>query len=414
MCGIKLLIYVNIIASVLGGPTEGFNNKKGFTALLPSDPCYDEDRPRRCLPDFVNAAFGIPILSSSTCGLKGPEKYCDSNLTDSPAQCSMCDDKNPKRKFPATYLTDINNSNNLTCWRSESFIQPSEINAAPDNITLTLSLGKKYELTYVSLLFCPRSVKPDSLAIYKSNDYGKTFQPFQFYSSQCRRFYGRPNRATITKNNEQEALCTDSHRHNGDTTTLQGSRIAFSTLEGRPSAPDFDSSPILQDWVTVTDIRVIFHRLQVPQESEEEDDGGVYMESTKPALKIVKDENYGDNDSNQIDLQTTSISSVNINPVILQHYALSDFTVGGRCKCNGHGSRCVRGVDGQMECECRHNTAGRDCEKCKLFYFDRPWGRATTRDSSECKGECDKEFVHEKFPFEKVLHTSVVITQHFY
>ena len=38
-------------------------------------------------------------------------------------------------------------------------------------------------------------------------------------------------------------------------------------------------------------------------------------------------------------------------------------------------------------CDCRHNTAGRDCERCKPFYLDRPWGRATSRDAHECKGK---------------------------
>jgi netrin receptor unc-5 len=187
-------------------------------------------------------------------------------------------------------------------------------------------------------------------------DFGKSWQPFQYYSSQCRKLYGRPNRAIITKANEQEALCTDAHSL---LDPLSGSRIAFSTMEGRPSAFDFENSPVLQDWVTATDVRVVFHRFypygeELPQRT--------INESTSAS---VRDYSF---------------------------YAVADFAVGGRCKCNGHASKCVQGRDGQLGCDCRHNTAGRDCEKCKPFHFDRPWGRATAKDANECKGKLGKLF----------------------
>lgn len=133
----------------------------------PSDPCYDEDRPRRCIPDFVNAAFGAAVEASSTCGSGGPMRYCD--VTEQPGgstgigQCHICDDSTPRRRFPASYLTDLSNPNNVTCWRSEPLVTSQSFSAPPDNITLTLSLGKKYELTYVSLQFCPKAAKPDSI-----------------------------------------------------------------------------------------------------------------------------------------------------------------------------------------------------------------------------------------------------------
>ncbi|XP_059616824.1 netrin-B [Phlebotomus argentipes] len=384
-CVIVLAIVMNVQKS-WAIPSDIY--MKMFAVQPPPDPCYDEKRPRRCVPDFVNAAFGTPITASSTCGQRGPSRYCELSEPLNPVSsnsaapsgttttCQICDDTNPKRRFPSAALTDLNNPNNLTCWRSESL--PATAPGQLDNVTLTLSLGKKYELTYISLQFCPRSVKPDSMAIYKSADYGNTWQPFQFYSSQCRKIYGRPNRATITKTNEQEARCTDAHRHSGDNVGNQGARIAFSILEGRPSASDYESSPVLQDWATATDVRVIFNRIQMPQ-----DPGDEFILIGPQQTSKFRD----DHAANAIESITTSTSTA--TSITTHHYAVSDFAVGGRCKCNGHASKCLPiGRDGQLACDCKHNTMGRDCERCKPFYYDRPWARATQREANECK-ECN-------------------------
>ncbi|GIX93461.1 netrin-1 [Caerostris extrusa] len=187
--------------------------------LLEDDPCYDDTGlPLRCIPDFVNAAFGRVVVASSS-----------------------------EPTNPARYLTDLNNPSNVTCWTSD----PAET-----VVNLTLSLGKKYELTYISLQFC--GPKPDSLAIYKSMNYGETWLPFQYYSSQCRRVFGKSPNVPLTRSNEQESLCADARIGIEPST---GGRVAFSTLEGRPSAYDFDNSPVLQDWVTATDIRVVLVRV---------------------------------------------------------------------------------------------------------------------------------------------------------
>jgi len=204
------------------------------------------------------------------------------------------------------------------------------------------------------------------MAIYKSSDYGRSWTPFHYYSSQCRKIYDRPERGVASRANEQEPLCSNAVSTNGPRTG--GARVAFVTLEGRPSAGQFDVSPVLQDWVTATDIRVVLRRVN-PDDDEELD----AAEATR-------------------------------------YYALSDFAVGGRCKCNGHAAQCgpvdtlpgpSRGgrssrtrqtrhrstADGQLlACQCRHNTAGVDCERCKPFHYDRPWARATQDDANECIG----------------------------
>uniref|UniRef100_W5MRC2 Netrin-1 n=2 Tax=Lepisosteus oculatus TaxID=7918 RepID=W5MRC2_LEPOC len=321
-------------ACLLGTTTHGSNPFAG--QQTPPDPCYDDNgAARRCIPEFINAAFGKEVQVSSTCG-RPPSRSCSVlEREDRPSvrTCQICDASDPRRAHPASFLTDLNSAHNVTCWQSEN------LHSSPHNVTLTLSLGKKFEITYVSLQFC--SPRPESLAIYKSMDYGKSWTPYQFYSSQCRRMYNRPNKAVITKQNEQEALCTDGHT---DLYPLSGGLIAFSTLDGRPSGKDFDNSPVLQDWVTVTDIRVVFSRPQLPRElgGDRGEDSAAY------------------------------------------YYAVGDFQVGGRCKCNGHASRCLKDKEGKLVCDCKHNTEGPECDRCKPFHYDRPWQRASAREANEC------------------------------
>ncbi|KAK1164947.1 netrin-3-like [Acipenser oxyrinchus oxyrinchus] len=305
------------------------------------DPCYEENgAARRCIPEFINAAFGKEVQVSSTCGRPASRSCSIMEREERPAvrSCQVCDASEPRRAHPASYLTDLNSAHNLTCWQSENF------HHSPQNVTLTLSLGKKFEITYVSLQFC--SPRPESLAIYKSMDYGRNWTPYQFYSSQCRKMYNRPNKAAITKQNEQEALCTDGHT---DLYPLSGGLIAFSTLDGRPSGKDFDNSPVLQDWVTVTDIRVVFSRPHFPREPG----GGGGGKDEDPAAGSY-------------------------------FYAVGEFQVGGRCKCNGHAARCMKEKEGKLVCDCKHNTEGPECDRCKPFHYDRPWQRASNRETNEC------------------------------
>jgi hypothetical protein len=49
------------------------------------------------------------------------------------------------------------------------------------------------------------------------------------------------------------AQCT---REFSDISPLTGGDIAFSTLEGRPSAENFEESEVLQEWVTASEIMV--------------------------------------------------------------------------------------------------------------------------------------------------------------
>uniref|UniRef100_A0A3Q2Z3Z2 Netrin 5 n=1 Tax=Hippocampus comes TaxID=109280 RepID=A0A3Q2Z3Z2_HIPCM len=166
----------------------------------PHDPCYHPDgRPRHCLSEFINAAYGVPVNAS----------------------------------------------------RSDS-----------GDWVLTVPLGRRFEITYISLQFCYHGEPSDpiSISIFKSMDYRHSWRPIN--------------------------------------------------LQAAPQATPTAASP--------------------------------------PPL------------------------------------VLSDLQVGGRCKCNGHASKCRRDDAGRAVCVCEHHTAGPDCDVCEDFYFDRPWHRATPTHPNPC------------------------------
>jgi len=135
----------HFLAAISGGGSAS------GTPRQPSDPCYDGDSDSdyddatatRCRPDFVNAAFGRDVAASSTCGSPAPDRYCTTGRQRDGREgrrCRVCDDADAARRHPTAYLTDLNNPSNVTCWVSRPLQRTS------DNVTLTLSLGKKFEV----------------------------------------------------------------------------------------------------------------------------------------------------------------------------------------------------------------------------------------------------------------------------
>lgn len=324
------------------------------------NPCFTEDRrPQRCFPPFVNAAFNIPVEATNTCGSLGdPEYFCQqTGAAGATKSCDVCDSEDPQKAHPARYLTDFHSVENLTWWQSSTMLEDVQW---PSSVNLTISLGKAFEITYVRLKFF--SSRPESFAIYKRPKEDAEWIPFQFYSASCEETYNLTSRSVIRIENEGDAVCKDEF---SDISPLTGGSVAFSTLEGRPRAYEFERTPVLQDWVTATDIRIVLNR-----------------------INTFRDEVFGD-------------------PNVLRSYfyAISDFAIGGRCKCNGHASECIRSESRQwkLKCLCEHHTDGPDCERCLPFYNDLPWKRATAGEVTECRA-CDCNGRSETCFFDKSLY----------
>ncbi|KAM8829151.1 laminin subunit gamma-3 isoform 2-T2 [Spinachia spinachia] len=299
------------------------------------DSCFDEvGGPSRCMPKFENVAFNRTVVTSNVCG-SPPEDFC--MQTGSTRSCHRCDGSDPGLSHSASLLTDFHRNEEPTWWQSQSMYYGVQ---HPSSVNLTLHLGKAFEITYVRLKFY--TSRPESFAIYKRTEEGGSWVPYQFYSASCRKTYGKVGEAYIRPgDDERTALCTDEF---SDISPLTGGNVAFSTLEGRPSAYNFDQSAVLKEWVTATDLLISLDRLNTF--------GDEFFKDAKVLRSYF--------------------------------YAISDFSVGGRCKCNGHASECVASERRRLVCSCQHHTAGDDCQRCQPFYQDRPWSRATGDSANEC------------------------------
>lgn len=330
--------------------------------------CYDSvsGAAKKCMPEFVNAAFGLKIIASNTCGLKHQTEYCvqsnlhnlfyskgshadsNTNLNDNNdflsrfnSRCQKCDSNDKRYAHPPEYLNDYNNQGNITWWQSETMLEGVQY---PNVVNLTLHLGKSFDINYIQVKF--HSPRPESFAIYKRANDTAEWTPYQFYSASCRETYGVQTDQIVRAGNEAIALCTDEF---SDIAPLTGASVVFGTLEDRPSAYNFENTPELIDWVTATDVRISLNRLNT----------------------------FGDEVFN--------------DPQVLKsyYYAISDIAVGGRCKCNGHASKCVyeqqHDFEDRLKCQCEHNTAGVDCSECLPFFNDVPWAQATQLNAHECR-----------------------------
>nr|CAB3263374.1 laminin subunit gamma-1-like [Phallusia mammillata] len=319
------------------------------------DECYLSNNPQRCLPPFVNAAYGRTVVASNTCGTPAEEFCLQTGVTGVTKSCHTCDNADPALRHDASLLTDFNNEEISTWWQSSTMLQAVQY---PTMVNLTLNLTKSFDITYVRLKF--HTSRPESFSIYKKTCDTCDWQPFQYYSGSCFATYGLDNKGIVTAENEQKALCTDDF---SDISPLTGGNVAFSTLEGRPSAYNFDRSGVLQDWVKAVAIRITLDRINT----------------------------FGD--------------EVFRDPKVLKsyYYAISDLSIGGRCSCNGHASECYLNFEDVLTCRCRHNTAGRDCEKCAPMFNDRPWSRATRDNAAEC-AECDCNGMSDSCYFDAELY----------
>ncbi|XP_030253795.1 netrin-G1 isoform X5 [Sparus aurata] len=269
-----------------------------------------------------------------TCG-DPPETYC---ALENPYMCNNeCDATTEELAHPPELMFDIEGRNPTTFWQSTSWKKyPKAL-----LVNITLSWNKTIELTD-DIVLTFESGRPEQMVLEKSLDYGRTWQPYQFYATDCLDAFTMEPKTVqdLTQHTLLDIICTEDYSRGYvwkyDKTVRFEIKDRFALFAGprlhnmASLYGQLDTTKNLRDFFTITDLRV---RLLRP---------------------------------------ATGATMVDENNLSRYFYAISDIKVQGRCKCNLHANSCVFDKE-KLSCECEHNTTGPDCGRCKKNYLGRAW-----------------------------------------
>ncbi|XP_005744945.1 netrin-G1 isoform X4 [Pundamilia nyererei] len=290
-----------------------------------------------CQPEAADMTQYLKVTldpPNITCG-DPPETYC---ALENPYMCNNeCDATTEELAHPPGLMFDTEGRNPTTFWQSTSWKKYPK----PLLVNITLSWNKTIELTE-DIVLTFESGRPEQMVLEKSLDYGRTWQPYQFYATDCLDAFTMEPKTVqdLTQHTLLDIICTEDYSRGyvwkNDKTVRFEIKDRFALFAGprlhnmASLYGQLDTTKKLRDFFTITDLRI---RLLRP---------------------------------------ATGATMVDENNLSRYFYAISDIKVQGRCKCNLHANSCVYDKE-KLSCECEHNTTGPDCGRCKRNYQGRAW-----------------------------------------
>ncbi|KAM9794787.1 netrin-G2 [Syngnathus typhle] len=269
-----------------------------------------------------------------TCG-NPPEKFC---TLENPYLCSdECDASNPDLAHPPQLMQDRERNGLLTYWQTVTWRRHPE----PLLANISMSWNKSLELTddiHVTFEYG----RPTVMILDKSLDHGQSWQAYQYYADDCLENFNMPAKRVhdLTPANVTRVICTEQYsrwvgsKSNKNVTLEVRARFAVfagSRLHNMDSLyTRMESMKGLKDFFTFTNLRLRLLRPAL---------GGTYVQRD------------------------------NLHKYF---YAISNIEVPARCKCNLHASQCLL-QEGNLQCQCEHNTTGQDCQRCKKGFKAKSW-----------------------------------------
>ncbi|XP_032815544.2 laminin subunit alpha-5 [Petromyzon marinus] len=384
-------------------------------------------------PPYFNLAEGAAISATATCGheaggLPREQLYCKlvgGPVAGDPAQtiqgqfCDVCRVDAPEKAHPAKNAID----GTERWWQSPPLSQGLQFNT----VNVTLDFGQLYHVAYVLIKFA-NSPRPDLWVLERSTDFGQSYAPWQYFASSktdCWELFGAKTLEKIR--NDDDVICTTEYSR---IVPLEDGEVVISLVNGRPGSTNFSYSEVLRDFTKATNVRLRFLRTNTllgHLMAKAQRDPTV----TRRYYYSIKDISIGGRCVCHGHADSCRARNPH-NPYLLrcecQHNTCGQScetccpgfhqkpwrpaTVDSAnecepCNCHGHSEECeyeaevertrgslnVRGErEGGGRClNCRHNTDGVNCERCKPGFYRLAGVPPTAQDSCQA---CDCELEH--------------------
>ncbi|XP_060087236.1 laminin subunit beta-3 [Heteronotia binoei] len=336
-----------------------------------------------CYPPVGDLLIGRihHLKASSTCGLVQPETYC-TPYAEWQMKCCRCDSR-VSHAFNSHRVDNVLSSNGpMRWWQSQNDVNP---------VSLQLDLDRKFQLSSILLDF--RSPLPVGMVIERSTDFGRTWKIYQYLSTDCATSFPWISRGL--PQSWQDVRCQDIQTHHRP--PQGGGKIEFNLID-LTSGMRTSRSQSINNLAEFTNLRINFTHLSHPTHH------GYRIPSAFYALTEMQVEGSCFCNGHADHCVAPDASSREPSAMVHGHCVCQHNTAGPncehcaaffndqpwrpaedsnpneclRCNCNGHSNKChfdpavfqaSGGVSGGVCEDCQHNTAGRNCEHCKTYFF---------------------------------------------
>lgn len=353
-----------------------------------------------CYPATGNLLIGREsrLSASSTCGIDEPERYCiESHLDTDSKKCFMCD-SSPSTVNNPILNHKISNIVHRTFPNKSQEVHPWwQSKNGVENVTIQLDFESEFDFADIVIVF--KTFWPAAMLIERSSDFGNSWFVERYFADDCDETF--PNVHKGNPRNLTEVVCQSEYSLMAP---LNDGKFVYNALSSHNSfANAYD--PDLRNLLKTTNLRLNFtkfHKLDndlLDNHAEIQDkyyyaisemtmqgscfcNGHAYRCLPFSGVESDAEMVYGRCDCihNTKGLNCDFCEDLyNDAPWLPAFGQMAN--VCQRCTCNNHASSChfdfamyevTDHINGGVCDNCAHNTLGRSCEQCEVFYYQDP------------------------------------------